>query len=71
MGRVLTDYQVGDRIVIDIDPSYHKAMPHRRFQGKVGRIVGTRGRAYVVEVYNGNKRKVVITTPEHIRPFRG
>jgi len=65
---LLREYRVGDKVTIRIDPSFHYAMPHRRFHGVTGTIVGRRGRAYLVEVYVGSKRKVVITTPEHLRP---
>ena len=35
---LLIEYKPGDKVVIDIDPSEHNTMPHRRFQGKVGII---------------------------------
>jgi len=65
---ILREYKVGDKVTIKIDPSFHYAMPHRRFHGLTGTVIGKRGRAYLVEVYVGNKRKIVITTPEHLRP---
>jgi large subunit ribosomal protein L21e len=49
-----------------IDPSVHKGMPHPRFQGKTGEVVGTRGRAFVLKVNDGNASKTVITLPEHL-----
>ncbi|MEB3817107.1 MAG: 50S ribosomal protein L21e [Desulfurococcales archaeon] len=66
---ILREYKVGDKVAIKIDPSFHYAMPHRRFHGLTGTIIGKRGRAYLVEVYLGDKRKIVITTPEHLRPL--
>ncbi|GEM_PF-25637 len=67
--RWMYEYAVGDKVVIDIDPTYVTTAPHRRYQGKVGTIIGKRGRAYVIEVYLGDKRKIVITTPDHIKPL--
>lgn len=69
--RILMDYKVGDRVVIKIDPSFVKGMPHRRFHGKTGIIMGKRGRAYVVKVLMGGFEKTVITRPEHIVPLEG
>ena len=68
---ILREYKIGEKVAIKIDPSFHYAMPHRRFHGLTGTIIGRRGRAYLIEVYLGNKRKIVITTPEHIRPLSG
>ncbi len=31
LSRLLAEYEVGDKIVIDIDPGVHKGMPHKRF----------------------------------------
>lgn len=66
---LLYRYKPGDRVVIDIDPSVHKGMPHRRYQGKVAVVSGMRGRAYILEVKVGGKVKQVITRPEHIHPW--
>jgi large subunit ribosomal protein L21e len=59
----------GDRVVIYIDPSYHKGMPHRRYHGKVGIIKKFRGRSLEVETKKGNKKVLLIIPPEHLRPL--
>lgn len=64
--RFLRLYAPGDKVVFDIDPTVHKGMPHRRYQGKVGVVVEKRGRAYVVETEVGGKTKTIIAKPEHI-----
>lgn len=69
LSRLLYDYKPGDKIVIDIDPSIHKGMPHHRYQGKVGIIIAKRGRAYEIEVRQGERLKEIIVRPEHIKPF--
>ena len=67
--RWLYEYSIGDQVVIDIEPTYVTTAPHRRYQGKVGTVIGRRGNAYILEVYLGDKRKIVITTPDHIKPL--
>jgi len=67
---ILREYKPGDKVAIKIDPSFHYAMPHRRFHGLTGTIVGKRGRAYIVEVYLGDKKKTLFVTPEHLRPIK-
>ena len=64
----LSKLKAGDRVLIYIDPSYHKGMPHRRYHGKIGVIKGRRGRAFEVETSKGNKKVLLIIPPEHLRP---
>ena len=68
LSLLMIDYKVGDKVYIVPNPAIHEGMPHRRYIGKVGTIIGKRGRAYIVEVYLGNKRKELIVVPEHLRP---
>lgn len=63
----LQQFAVGDLASITIDPSVHKGQPHARFQGRTGRVVGSQGKAYLVQVYEGGKAKAVLARPEHLR----
>ncbi|MHA1793763.1 MAG: 50S ribosomal protein L21e [Promethearchaeota archaeon] len=65
---LLIKYEVGDLVDIKINPSVHSGMPHRRFHGKTGKIVGTQGKAFVIAVRDKNKMKTVITTRDHFEP---
>ena len=71
MSKLLQEYQPGNRVVVRIDPSIQKGMPHRRFHGKTGTVTEKRGRSYVVTVSQGNAVKEIIVRPEHIEPFKG
>lgn len=71
MSKLLQEYQPGNRVVVRIDPSIQKGMPHRRFHGKTGTVTEKRGRSYVVTVPQGNAVKEIIVRPEHIEPFKG
>jgi large subunit ribosomal protein L21e len=57
----------GTKVIININPSVMKGMPHPRYQGKVATVVGRRGRAYVLELIDGGKSKIIISHPVHIR----
>jgi len=70
LSRLLTSYKEGEKVVINIDPGIHKAMPHKRFQGKVAKIVGTRGKAFILEIPQRKTVKTIITTAHHIRKHR-
>lgn len=71
LGKLLQTYKEGDRVDIIIDPSVHGGQPHKRYHGRVGIIRGHRGRAYEVETTLGNKVKLLIIKPEHLRPYSG
>ena len=67
LSRLLAQYDLGDKVVINIDPAIHKGMPHKRFQGKVATIVEKRGSAYVLDIPQRKTSKYVIAGPEHIQ----
>ena len=69
LSRLMIDYKEGQYVVIKINPSVHKGMPHRRYHGKVAKVIGKRGRAYVVSLTVGSKQKTLIVRPEHLVPF--
>jgi large subunit ribosomal protein L21e len=66
---LLIEYKPGDKVVINIDPSEHNTMPHRRFQGKVGIIEQVGRRIVKVVVVFGSKPKYLQTKLNHIRPI--
>jgi len=63
----LQRFAVGDLASIHIDPSIPKGQPHVRFQGRTGRVIGSQGKAYLIEVREGGKAKAVLARPEHLR----
>ena len=68
---ILREYKAGDKVLVRLNPSIQKGMPHNRFHGKVG-IIGTRrGRSYLVTVTQGKATKQIIARPEHLEPFKG
>ena len=71
LSRLLHEYQPGEKVIIRIEPSVQKGMPHKRYHGKVGIIKERRGRAYVVSVTQGDAVKEIIVRPEHLVPFVG
>ena len=57
------------KVVIKIDSTQVKGMPHRRFNGLVGVVKETGRRAVVIDVKVGDKVKTVISRKEHIVPL--
>jgi len=69
LSRILRIYQPGERVLVKLDPSIHKGMPHRRYHGKIGIVENKRGQAYVVNVNQAKAIKTIIVRPEHLHPF--
>ena len=65
--RTFQKYEEGEKANIVLDPSVHGGMPHMRFHGKTGTVIGNQGRAYVLQLKMGNKPKRVIVYPEHMK----
>lgn len=65
--KFLQDFDIGQKVIISLEPSSHKGMPFPRFQGKFGRIVDRRGKSYIVEIKDGDKVKKIISRPEHLK----
>jgi len=66
---LLINYNVGDKVIVSIDPREHNTMPHRRYQGKIGIIKEIGKRIIKVSVNIGNKEKILQTKRNHIKPL--
>ena len=66
---LLREYKVDDRVLIQIDSRQHKAMPHRRYHGKVGIVKEVGRRILILDVKLGDKTKTLITRFDHVKPF--
>jgi large subunit ribosomal protein L21e len=64
---VIQEFGMGQKVHIVCEPSIQKGMPHARFHGKTGSVVGRRGRAWLVQIYDGNKLKTIISRPQHLK----
>lgn len=69
LSTLLHDYHPGEKVVIKINSTIQKGMPHRRFHGKIGVVMSKRGRAYTVNVSQGDAVKEIIVRPEHLAPL--
>lgn len=65
--KFLREYKEGQQVVIMQEPSSHRGMPYRRFRGRSGFVIGKRGKAYIVEIQDGNMAKKIISRAEHLK----
>ncbi len=68
LSRILQEFENGQFVHIDIEPSIHKGMPHPKFQGKTATVKEKRGNSYVLDIRDGSKHKTIIARPEHLKP---
>lgn len=71
IGKLLKEYDPGTQVIIKMDSSVQKSLPHKRFHGKIGTVLEKRGRGYVVSVADGAAVKQIIVRSEHIEEYRG
>jgi large subunit ribosomal protein L21e len=71
LSRMLRDYSVDQKVVIKIDSTQVKGMPHRRFNGLVGTVREVGLRSLIIDVPVGDKVKVVVARKDHISPLEG
>ncbi|MFH0890238.1 MAG: 50S ribosomal protein L21e [Candidatus Aenigmatarchaeota archaeon] len=65
--RYLQVFERGDTVVVLPDSASNGGMPFPRFKGMAGKISGKRGDGYIVDVMDGNKRKILAVKPEHLK----
>jgi large subunit ribosomal protein L21e len=71
LSSLLVEYAPKDKVVIKIDPTQVKGMPHRRFNGLVGTVTEVDRRAVTVDVKVGDKVKKLIARKEHLVKMEG
>jgi large subunit ribosomal protein L21e len=71
LGKLLLEHALGSQVIIKMDSSVQKSLPHKRFHGKIGTVLEKRGRGYVVSVTKGDAVKKIIVRAEHLEPYKG
>jgi large subunit ribosomal protein L21e len=63
--KIFKIFKEGDKVTISLKAG-HSGMPHPRYRGHHGTIVGRRGNSYIVEIRDGNATKRLISQPVHL-----
>ncbi len=67
VNQLLLKPDLDSTVQIDIEASVHEGMPHPRFQGLTGKVVGYRGKAVEVRIGKGSKAKLLVVHPAHLK----
>jgi len=70
VNKILQNIPAGERVQINIDPSVHSAMPHPRYHGLSGTVIGKRGKAYEVKVKLGNQQNMLVVNSVHLKSLQ-
>lgn len=65
--KFLRIFKKGQRVILLPEPASQKGMPFPRYKGRTGRVVGKRGKSYLIEIVDGKKKKTIISRPEHLK----
>ena len=60
------EFDDDQKVHIKIDPSVPQGRPDPKFQGRTGTVVGEQGRAYEIEINDGDARKTIFVRPQHL-----
>lgn len=66
--RAVQEFEEGQMVHLELDPSSPKGRFHPRFDGRTGEVVGKQGRAFKVRIVDGGTEKTLIARAEHLRP---
>lgn len=64
--KLLSKPEEGKTVQVNIDSSVHSGMPHHRFQGLTGKVVGHKGKTVEVKLFKGNSEKLLVVHPAHL-----
>ncbi len=67
ISKILKEFDKGDKVHIEPDPSITSGLPHRKFFGKTGEVKGKQGKCYIVEVKDMESTKKTIVHPVHLK----
>jgi large subunit ribosomal protein L21e len=70
ISQILKPINIGDVVQININSSKHDGLPHKRMQGKTGKVISFQGKSPIVELYDGNLKKKIIATPVHLKKIK-
>ena len=71
MTKYFMPYETGHKAQLNAEPAVQKNLYHRRFHGRTGTIIAKRGDCYEVKIKDGNKEKVIIVHPVHLKKLAG
>ena len=60
-------FAIGDQVLLNAQPAIIDGIYFRRFHGRIGKVVGTQGTCYLVNIKDGGKNKNLLIGPIHLK----
>jgi large subunit ribosomal protein L21e len=67
VSKFFQSFDTGSRVALVAEPAHQKGLYHARFHGNNGVIEGTQGDCYKVKISDGNKKKLLLVHPVHLK----
>jgi large subunit ribosomal protein L21e len=68
---IMVEYEIGDKVQVVIDSSYHSGLPFKSFHGLTGNVTARRGlTGYEVSLLRGDQPLTVVTTAVHLKKLK-
>jgi len=67
LSKYFQTFNENDIVRLNAEPAYQKGMYFPRFHNKAGIIRGKKGKCYEVMIKDGNKEKMLIVHPVHLK----
>lgn len=66
ISRAVRSFNVGERVSIHVEAGAYAGMPHPRYRGRHGTIVGTQGSCYLVRTRDHDAEKTLVISGVHL-----
>ena len=67
ISKFLQKFKQGEKVCLKAEPAVQKGLYFPRFHGKVGIIKDKKGECYEIFIKDGNKEKMIIVHPVHLK----
>jgi large subunit ribosomal protein L21e len=67
ISKYLQNFEQGEKVCFKAEPAIQKGLYFPRFHGKNGVVKGMKGKCYQVKIKDGNKEKLIIVHPVHLK----
>lgn len=65
--RYFQKFQPGESVAIKLNPQVQKGRCFPRFHGRIAKVISQRGRCYELSITDGNKEKMLLVYPIHLK----
>lgn len=64
--KYFQSFEVGQKVLLQAEPSVQKGMYLPRYHGKAGVIIGKKGECYTIAIKDFKKEKILVVHPVHL-----